>query len=200
MNQPLGSAIFGYNPNLPIYEVNLDKAKSLMNEAGYGKGIKTPINLETVPGIALNVVEICEAISYDLRKIGLNVKVQPRENADFRARRPAATGDPKFGPMWAGSWGSASFDPQSYLPYILHTQGSYGRNYDEKAEAWIGKCMSVVDPDERLKELQALEGYFNEQCPFIWLHVQPNTYGMSSDHDFKARADERMIVKGLKKV
>ena len=200
MNQPLGSAIFGYNPNLPMYDVDLEKAKSLMNDAGYGKGFPKSINLETVPGIALNVVEICEAIGYDLRKIGLDVKVQPRENADFRARRPAATGDPNFGPMFAGSWGSASFDPQSYLPYILHRQGSYGRNYDEKAEEWIGKCMIIVDTDERLKELHALEAYFNEQCPFIWLHVQPNTYGMSSDHDFKARADERLIVKGLKRV
>jgi len=200
MNQPLASTIFGYNPNLPMYDMNLEKAKKLMNDAGYAKGYPKTINLETVPGIALSIVEICEAIGYDLRKIGLQVKVTPRENADFRARRPAETGDPNFGPLFAGSWGNPSFDPQNYLPYLLNRKGSYGRNYDEKAEKWIDKCNTIVDRNDRLKELQALETYFHEQCPFIWLYLQPNSYGMSSDHDFKARSDEFLNVSGIKKI
>ena len=200
MNQPLASTIFGYNPNLPMYDVDLERAKSLMKSAGYPNGWPKPITLELVPGYALNLLEACEAIGYDLRKIGIQVKVQPRENADFRARRPAATGDPNFGPMFAGSWGNSSFDPQMYLPYILHRKGAYGRNYDEKGEKWIEKCNTIVDKGKRLKEVQAMEAYFHEQCPFIWLHLQPNTYAMSNDHDFRARADEYLLVSNLRKI
>ena len=43
-----------------------------------------------------------------------------------------------------------------------------------------------------MKELHALEEYFHDECPLIYLHVQPNTYAMSNDHDFGARADERI--------
>lgn len=200
MNQPLASPVFGFNPNLAMYDVDLERAKSLMRAAGYPSGFPQPINLEVVPSFALNLFEACEAVGYDLKRIGLDVRVQVRENADFRARRPAATGDPNFGPMFAGSWGSATFDPQSYLPALLHRQGAYGRNYDEKAEAWIDKCMAINDVPGRLKELQALEAYFHEQCPFIWLHAQPNTYAMSADIDFKARADEMMPVHTLKRI
>ncbi len=200
MNQPLGSAIFGHNPKLSFYDVNLDKAKSLMRAAGYPNGLPHPVTLELVPGYALNLLEICEAAAYDLRRIGIQVKVQPRENADFRARRPAATGDPNFGPLFAGSWGVASFDASSYLPLLLDGKGAYGRNYDEKGEKWIEKTNSIVDKQKRLKELHDLEAYFHEQCPFIWLHVQPNTYAMSTDHDFKARVDERLTVTQMKKI
>jgi len=200
MNQPLGSAIFGHNPKLSFYDVNLDKAKSLMRDAGYPNGFPQPVTLELVPGYALNLLEICEAVGYDLRRIGIQVKVQPRENADFRARRPAATGDPNFGPLFAGSWGVASFDASSYLPLLLDGKGAYGRNYDEKGEKWIEKTNSIVDKQKRLKELHELEAYFHEQCPFIWLHVQPNTYAMSTDHDFKARVDERLTVTKMKKI
>jgi peptide/nickel transport system substrate-binding protein len=199
MNQPLASTIFGFNPNLSMYDVDLEKAKKLMRDAGYANGFPKPINLETVPGIFLGAIEVCEAIAYDLRKIGLQVKVQPRENADFRARRPAATGDANFGPMFAGSWGNPSFDPQNYLPYLLDRKGSYGRNYDEKAEKWIAKCNTIVDRKKRLKELNDLEAYFHEQCPFIYLHLQPNTYAMSNDNNFKARTDEYLILSNLKK-
>ncbi len=200
MNQPLASTLLGHNPNLPMYDVDLERAKKLMRDAGYGNGFPRPLNLETVPGIFLSAVEICEAVAYDLKRIGLQVKVQPRENADFRARRPAATGDPNFGPMFAGSWGNPSFDPQNYLPYLLDRKGSYGRNYDEKAEQWIAKCNSIVDKKKRLSELHAMEAYFHEQCPFIWLHLQPNTYGMNSDNSFKARTDEYLILQNLKKL
>jgi peptide/nickel transport system substrate-binding protein len=199
MNQPLSSTIFGHNPKLSFYDQDIERAKKLMGDAGYGKGYPQTLNLEVQPGFALSLLEICEALAYDLRKIGLNVKVQPRENADFRQRRPAATGDPNFGPIFAGSWGNPSFDPQNYLPYLLNRKGSYGRNYDEKAEQWIDKCNSIVDKDKRLKELHALESYFHEQCPFIWLHLQPNTYAMSNDHNFKARTDEYLVLSGLKK-
>ena len=200
MNQPLVSTIFGFNAGLSMYDPDLDRARALMRAAGYPNGFPQPLNLEVVPSFALNLFETSEAVSYDLKRIGLDVRVQVRENADFRARRPAATGDPNFGPMFAGSWGSGTFDPQSYLPALLHRQGAYGRNYDEKAEAWIEKCMAINDVAARLKELQALEAYFHEQCPFIWLHAQPNTYAMAPDIDFKARADELMPVHTIKKI
>ena len=85
MNQPLSSTIFGHNPKLSFYDQDIERAKKLMGDAGYGKGYPQTLNLEVQPGFALSLLEICEAIAYDLRKIGLNVKVQPRENADFPA-------------------------------------------------------------------------------------------------------------------
>ena len=60
--------------------------------------------------------------------------------------------------------------------------------------------MSIVDPEARKKELYALEEYFHDECPLIYLHVQPNTYAMSNDHDFGARSDERFAVHYIKKL
>ena len=200
MNQPLGPALLGHHPDLPSYDQNLDKARQLMSEAGYANGFPGELECEFVPSYALNLLEIVEAVGFDLKNIGINLKVQIRENAEFRARRTQSTGAADFGPMFAGSWGAGSFDPQNVLPYLFDRKGSYGRNADPKAEEWIVKCMSIMDPEARKKELYALEEYFHDECPLIYLHVQPNTYAMSNDHDFGARSDERFAVHYIKKL
>jgi peptide/nickel transport system substrate-binding protein len=200
MNQPLGPSIFGFNPDLPSYDQNLEKARQLMREAGYPNGIPGQITCEFVPSYALNLLEIVEAVGFDLKQIGINLKVQIRENAEFRARRTQSTGVSDFGPLFAGSWGAGSFDPQNVLPYLFDRKGAYGRNADPFAEEWIEKCMSIMDQEERKKELHKLEAYFHDQCPLIYLHMQPNTYAMSNDHDFKARVDERFPVYYIQKL
>lgn len=200
MNQPLGSSILGFNPDLPPYDQNLDKARQLMSEAGYANGIPGKFDCEFVPSYALNLLEIVEAVGFDLKKIGINLNVQIRENADFRARRTQSTGVADFGPLFAGSWGGSSFDPQDFLPFLLDRKGSYGRNADPVGEEWIKKCMTLTDPEERVQQVRQLMAYFHDECPFIYLHVQPNTYAMSNDHDFKARADERLVVHDIKKL
>jgi ABC-type transport system substrate-binding protein len=200
MNQPLGPSLFGHNPGLPSYDQNLEKARALMSEAGYANGIPGEVECEFVPSYALNLLEIVEAVGFDLKKVGINLKVQVRENAEFRSRRTQSTGVPDFGPLFAGSWGAGGFDPQDVLPYLFDRKGSYGRNADPKAEEWVVKCMSIMDREEREKEINALEAYFHDECPLIYLHVQPNTYAMTNDHDFKARPDERMPVYYIKKL
>jgi peptide/nickel transport system substrate-binding protein len=200
MNQPLVSSLIGHNSDLPSYDQNLEKARALMSEAGYANGIPGEVECEFVPSYALNLLEIVEAVGFDLKKVGINLKVQVRENAEFRSRRTQSTGVPDFGPLFAGSWGAGGFDPQDVLPYLFDRKGSYGRNADPKAEEWVVECMSIMDQEERRKEINALEAYFHDECPLIYLHVQPNTYAMSNDHDFNARTDERMPVHYIKKI
>src|SRR5690606_15182442 len=38
---PIAPSVFGFNPNLPPYEYNPDKAKALLTEAGFPNGFET---------------------------------------------------------------------------------------------------------------------------------------------------------------
>ena len=124
MNQPLGSS--PSSATIPICRPTTRTwtgRAQLMSEAGYANGVPGEIACEFVPSYALNLLEIVEAVGFDLKNIGINLKVQIRENAEFRSRRTQSTGVPDFGPMFAGSWGAGSFDPAERAALPLRPQG-----------------------------------------------------------------------------
>jgi peptide/nickel transport system substrate-binding protein len=49
---------------------------------------------------------------------------------------------------------------------------------------------STADQDERVTLYRTACEHVHEEAPWIFLHLQPNTYGVSLDHDWQGRPDE----------
>ncbi len=76
-NQIPGSDTVAYNPGFTLgREYNLDKAKQLMDEAGYANGFKTTIVFIT--GLAPDSIPL--AIQSDLKKIGIEAEIDTAIN------------------------------------------------------------------------------------------------------------------------
>ncbi|MCH2412871.1 MAG: ABC transporter substrate-binding protein, partial [Acidimicrobiales bacterium] len=73
-----------YNPNVERYDVDLDKARELLAEAGYGDGLELTINY--IPGVNEQQRNVAEYIALALDEVGVDVEVA--QSADL--------------PSWAG--------------------------------------------------------------------------------------------------
>ncbi|MCI1857786.1 MAG: ABC transporter substrate-binding protein [Sporolactobacillus sp.] len=68
-----------FNPNKKWYSYNPEKAKQLLKEAGYSKGLSTTL-LTSVDGSGqLMPADMAQWIQRDLKKVGINVKIGTQE-------------------------------------------------------------------------------------------------------------------------
>jgi peptide/nickel transport system substrate-binding protein len=81
--QPATPATFGYNPAIQPYPYDVNRAKQLLAEAGYGNGLS--ILMET-SAVVTGATDFLQVMADDLRKVGINVKVNVMPFAE-RSRR-----------------------------------------------------------------------------------------------------------------
>jgi len=78
-----------YSDDVEKYDLDLEKANKLLNEAGYPKksgGIRFSITADYIPG-NIQLKEICEYLKPQLKKIGIDVKIRPSPDFPTWAKR-----------------------------------------------------------------------------------------------------------------
>ena len=76
---PIGSNIWGYNPNLPRYGFDPERARELLAEAGFPDGFSTVIGTNDNP----DRVELAQVIAEQLREVGIDVEIESMEFAIY---------------------------------------------------------------------------------------------------------------------
>ncbi|ANE48642.1 ABC transporter substrate-binding protein [Paenibacillus swuensis] len=112
----LGPKVIGYSPNLKGYAYDINKAKSLLADAGYAKGFKA--TLYTNDNKAR--VNVSEVLQSQLKGIGIDLEVKVME---FGAYIEAATKGETD--MFISGWGNATGDAD-YNQYNLFHSSSAG--------------------------------------------------------------------------
>ncbi|MDW0616403.1 ABC transporter substrate-binding protein [Mannheimia haemolytica] len=166
-SNPFPDSVLGYNPNLPQYEFNLEKAKALLTEAGFADGFETEIWVQPVVRPSNpNPRRTAEIIQADWAKIGVKAKLVTHEWADFNKR----TREGEFSTGTYG-WTSRNGDPDNFLFPLLSKSNIPGTNYgrwtDEKFEQLLAQAVQIQNRDERAKLYQQAVEIANEQTPFI---------------------------------
>jgi ABC-type transport system substrate-binding protein len=159
--QPLPPGMPGFAKDYKGYPFDVEKAKQLMKDAGYGDGVETELyvyNTDPNPRIA-------QAIQQDLAAIGIKAAIKSLDQANVIA----AGGTPKTAPMiWSGgmAWIADFPDPSDFYGPILGcsgaTQGgwnwSWYCNKDREAEA--AKADAMVKPEEQAARDEAWKSIF----------------------------------------
>ena len=153
-------AAFGYISDVPTYEFDLEKAKSLMAEAGYADGFSCSMwvneNAERV--------EACTILQAQLKQIGIELTLEVMEFGSFIDRTSAAEHDIAY-----FSWTCATADADYNYNALYHStqQGNPGnRSFvnDPEVDRLIEAGRGTANADERKAFYAELETIVEEQA------------------------------------
>lgn len=200
-----------YNdPNLKPYPYDPDKAKKLLDEAGWvagadgvraKDGVRLSLNFDTTNGLYLMDKEIAQVVADSLKEVGIEIKdlrvIDSSVNSQMRANQGAGYRD------LMNSSSGPDYTCQGDLLLVEKDSGSNRMSWvDEKFEKMFKAFNQEFDQSKWPQMCNELQAYVAEQAPVIWMFTEPTFYGVSKRLDYQARADGRvylnLVLKGVK--
>jgi len=157
---------WAYDEKLPYYAYDLDKAKSLMQAAGYGSGLDVTliiINREVDRQEAQILQEMWG-------KVGIRTTIDAMERVALNQRILTGGGD--FHVTTGRVTNNASNDPELSMRQYLHSMGSFNKAHVNlpAMDAALDKASSTYDRDARIAgyaEVQKLD-FTNPYMGYLW--------------------------------
>ena len=154
----------GFDDSLAPFAYDPDAARALLEEAGFGDGIETRMEVSTDASLPM-----CEAIVGQWAEVGINVELVVSDLGTFNA----GWTDSETPPLRMASW-SPVFDPSTLLNLVWRTGGILSRYSNEEADALIEEGASMFG-DERTEAYRQLGTVLHDDAAgvFLWnlMHV-----------------------------
>jgi peptide/nickel transport system substrate-binding protein len=168
-----------YEPDVPRYAVDLEKARQLLDQAGYtpgADGTRFTLTLDYIPAVPSQQHDVALYIQYQLAKIGIEVQVRP--SASF--------------PEWAERIGNWDFDMTMDSVYnwgdpVIGVNRTYmcdnirqgtvwtnTQNYcNPRVDELLSQAAQEMDPDNRKALYSEFQKIVSDELPIIWINVTP---------------------------
>jgi len=166
-----------YDPELDAScEFNPEKAKALLEEAGYGDGFD--IELITSNQLALEQVKFAEMLQNDLKQIGVNVKVRDMDSAGYtsiyRAREYA---------LQTHNYGRGNKDPASLYgtATVWKAEGNTQRYDNPEYKSLIIEAASTLDEAKRKEIYGKLNEMILDEVFISAIHTNPRWFAHNSN-------------------
>lgn len=153
----------GHNPDVKDYEYDVEKAKTLLKEAGLEAGFDTEIVGQQRDRALL------EAIAGELAKVGIRAVVNALDYSVWVEGFNKGT----IWPIFAKGldYGPIYDVDQSYQWVTAGDEGRKGY-VDPKWDEMLKASRGELDPAKRLAMLQEMAVYLHDQAPFVFLYSQ----------------------------
>jgi peptide/nickel transport system substrate-binding protein len=197
--QFITSYIFGYNPEIERLSYDLDLARDLLEEAGYGDGFD--IEMDCITENYDYNLENVRLIAGQLSEIGINVSINCMSMEEFNKKVVME----KNTSLWLVGWGTISADGGVVYDYFLRTEGdnltgfyNSGHYYNPEVERLGEEAFTEMNTEERLERLQ--EGFkiaIVDDVIIVPLFSQ-ELFDFTGDYvDFEPRADLKLVVENI---
>jgi peptide/nickel transport system substrate-binding protein len=177
-----------YNPDVPCYEYDPDKAIELFEEAGYtfqdGKmvdenGEQLTLKMIYGPNTSQTLELISIAVQDYLADIGVVIDIQPLEWASFLEATDAAEPD---WDMYIGAW-RATIEP--HIMYTIWAEESIPRlnsvaYINKDVEATFEEAGKTYDTEFRKEKYQEVQKTISEESPYIFLFYNKSWSGQNN--------------------
>ncbi len=203
IDNPLLPEAFGYTPT-PVYSYNLDKAKSLLAEAGYPDGFE--MELDTQPPFK----EIAEILAGQLGAVGIKVNVNIMEKPALYAKY-----EPGGSQTFLTSWGNSEADADGILSKQFYSKrygcdllatedtgfgdAAKGCYYTGWANAEVDAAVEGgkidVNPANRQAHYATALKIIVEEAPWLFLYNPVEIYSQRDQvHGWVPRSDGLIIL------
>lgn len=177
-NSPLATVSEGYNPDLDPYPLDLDRARELLEEAGYGDGFSMSVVVQE------HESRIGEVLQAMWAEIGVDLDVRRMESGVWSA---AAFGDieqkaEEGVDSVIASWSSGVNGPDLQFRPLYHSESfspgsaNLGFYHSEEFDSLLDEAAATVDVDARNAIYGQLQEIVNEDAPHVLLYVSQDLY------------------------
>lgn len=160
----LNRGLWGFYDDMEGFDYDVDRARSLMEEAGYSdRGITTSLLIAN----SAPYTNIAQVIQNNLKAIGITVSIQTVEDATLKTM--GATGEQE---LFLWRWNEDSKVDFVYRDLFYTDSGS---NYHHYSDAHADELTDIVktekDEAKRLAAAKELQEYLVEACPQVPLYI-----------------------------
>ncbi|HLR75328.1 MAG TPA: ABC transporter substrate-binding protein [Virgibacillus sp.] len=181
--------------NEELYDTFLydpDRAKELLEEAGYGDGLE--ITIHGPNGRYTKDRDIQEMIAGMLSEVGITVNTDLMEWSNFVELRSAHAYDDAY----FIAYGNSQFDASLALDNMRSERAMELQAYkNEEFDELLAEAEVNMDLDERVEQYKRAQEIVAEDRPYIYLYAEMVNYGVSESIDFVPRADEMLFAKDI---
>jgi len=155
----------GHDPDCMPYDHDPERARELLEEAGFGDGFSTTLYTDT----AEDSTAIAQAIQQDLAEIGIEVEIITQ---DFDTLLGTIS-TPHEAPLVYIGWFQDFPDPSDFYDPILScaaaVEGGANSSWwcDEEVDAFAAEAKVEADPERRLEMYQDLQERVMGQAPWV---------------------------------
>lgn len=171
---PIPSSISGYNDDIEGYDYDPEKAKALLEEAGYADGFEMELWAMPVPRPYMpDGQKVAEVIQKNLADIGVTAKIVSHEWATYLDLAEKGEAD-AFMLGWTGDNG----DPDNFI-YALLDEDNIGSNnytYFKNAEMHdlLIEAQTEIDEEKRIELYKQAQVIIHDEAPWVPLaHSTP---------------------------
>lgn len=158
-NSCINRGQFGLDENLTGYDYDLDKAKQMLDEAGYGNGLDVEIATYTGGNRSL----ILQIIQADWAKIGVNVTIKELETAALKSMMKEGEHQ-----IVLYAWTDADGTDFTLRGLFYSTSGSNRCLIkDPELDAMIDSALIEGDVETRKQMYYDIQAYVQDVCPII---------------------------------
>jgi peptide/nickel transport system substrate-binding protein len=196
--QLIGPGINGFdaslNKRLPY---DLDAAKKLMADAGYGAGFEVGMNCPNDRYV--NDGEICQAVAANLARINVKVNLTAETKGTYFPK--ILKRDTSF---YLLGWTSSTYDAHNPLNALMRCvddkgagQFNLGSYCNPKVDELTGKILSETDRAKRNAMIKEAYQIHQDDIGHLPLHQQALAWGMSKNVELIQLADNQMPFKWI---
>ena len=173
---------------------DLDKAKGLMADAGYGDGFSVTLNCPNDRYI--NDEAICQAAVGMMAQIGITVNLDAQPKAQHFPLISNHTTD-----FYMLGWGVPTFDSEYIFNFLVHTKGEkYGswngtRYSNPDIDAKIVSLASETDLKARNETIAEIWGTVQEELLYLPIHHQVLNWGMKDGVETEVQPEDQPKLK-----
>jgi peptide/nickel transport system substrate-binding protein len=182
----------GYNAELKPYAFDIEKAKSLLAEAGYPDGFKMPL---IYPMMGSEVQQAAEAVALYLQAVGITCDVQALEMGKLMESMRTWANDPNAEVVFmSGLMMRGAPDPINGLQRQFYGKNPMGMYANAQVDSDIEKAMVTFDNTERGKLIADAFGQIYKDVAVIPIVSGVTAYATGKDLVFTPAANDPAVL------
>lgn len=163
------------------YPYDVQKAKQLLTEAGYGSGVTVTIHHPT--GRYLEDAPIVAAMQAQLREVGITARLVTLEWASYLAFTGRPVDQSEVQAYMLG-WGTVTGDADYGLFSLFHssqwTPAGFNRGFykNPQVDSLLDQARTITDPTRRAATYKQAMDLIMKDAPWLFLHSESQLTGV----------------------